>query len=328
MGKSRLCKHLIILILLAIAIITGAGSATYTFSTHPVVASAKSKILSVKKIKKKLKSTAPKSVATKNNADKPYQTLNNNKPYFKKNWLATKSFEYYSELDKLGRCGTTFACVGKDIMPTEERGSIGAVRPSGWQTVKYDRSVISDLYLYNRCHLLGYQLTGENANTKNLITGTRYLNVSGMLPFEEAVADAVKYKGVHVLYRVTPIFTGNNLVADGVVMEAMSCEDAGKTLMFCVFCPNIQPGIIIDYSNGDSKLDDKTSSNNSSGDNSSSNNSGAQETTYILNTNTHKFHYPYCSSVSDMADHNKKESTSTRDEIIAQGYSPCGRCNP
>lgn len=180
----------------------------------------------------------------------PYVELNGNVPYFTDEELTTTAFELYSELDSLGRCGAGYANICKEIMPTEERGSIGMVKPTGWHTVKYD--CIADRYLYNRCHLIGYQLAGENANEKNLITGTRYLNVDGMLPFENEVADYVKETGNHVLYRVTPIFEGDNLVASGVVMEAKSVEDNGEGVQFNVYCYNVQPGVTIDYATGDS----------------------------------------------------------------------------
>ena len=182
--------------------------------------------------------------------DKPYMEMNGNKPKFEE--LSTKCFEEYSELDNLGRCGTAYACVGLEIMPTEERGAIGQVKPSGWHTIKYD--IVDGKYLYNRCHLIGYQLTGENANTKNLITGTRYLNVEGMLPFENMVAEYVEETGNHVMYRVTPHFKGRNLVASGVQMEAYSVEDDGKGVCFNVYVYNAQPGIEIDYKTGDSWL--------------------------------------------------------------------------
>ena len=184
-----------------------------------------------------------------------YVVINNNIPCFTDDELSATSFEYYSELDDLGRCGVCVASVGTDIMPTEERGEIGNVKPSGWHTVKYPE-LIDGNYLYNRCHLIGYQLTGENANTRNLITGTRYMNVEGMLPFEDMVASYVKETGNHVMYRVTPVFEGDNLVADGVLIEAESLEDNGSGILFYVFCYNIQPGIIIDYATGDSAEDE------------------------------------------------------------------------
>ena len=181
----------------------------------------------------------------------PYVVLNNNEPNFTEKDLTTESYEYYSDLDVDGKCGVVVANIGEDLMPSEERGSIGRVKPSGWQTVKYDN--VDGKYLYNRCHLIGFQLTGENANEKNLITGTRYMNVEGMLPFENMVADYVKETGNHVVYRVTPIFEGDNLVASGVQMEAKSVEDDGEGICFHVYVYNVQPGIEIDYATGNSQ---------------------------------------------------------------------------
>lgn len=181
----------------------------------------------------------------------PYIEINNNIPTFTEDEITTESFEYYSNLDALGRCGIAVACVGTDIMPTEKRGAIGQVKPTGWHTVKYPE-LISDLYLYNRCHLIGYQLTGENANKQNLITGTRYLNVDGMLPFENAITDYVKETGNHVMYRVTPLFYFDELVARGVYMEAYSVEDNGEGISFNIYCFNVQPHIEIDYTTGES----------------------------------------------------------------------------
>lgn len=185
-------------------------------------------------------------------AGEAYVVINDNQPSFTEEDWTTASYEYYSELDSLGRCGVTEACVGQDIMPTEERGEIGQVKPTGWQTVKYD--VVDGKYLYNRCHLIGFQLTGENANKQNLITGTRYMNVDGMLPFENMVADYVQETGNHVLYRVTPAFQNDELVARGVQMEAWSVEDEGDGVCFHVFCYNVQPGVEIDYATGESHL--------------------------------------------------------------------------
>lgn len=184
----------------------------------------------------------------------PYIEINGNEPDFPKEEWAEESFEQYAELDSLGRCGTAYACVGTDLMPAEKRGSIGQVKPTGWQTVKYD--IVDGKYLYNRCHLIGYQLSGENANEKNLITGTRYMNVEGMLPFENMVADYVKETGNHVLYRVTPIFEGDDLLADGVQMEAFSVEDEGEGIAFNVYVYNVQPGIEIDHATGESFLNE------------------------------------------------------------------------
>ena len=185
-------------------------------------------------------------------ADEPYVVLNNNEPEFDEEDLKKEAFEEYSQLDYLGRCGSAFAKIGIETMPTEERGEIGQIKPSGWQTRKYD--IVDGKYLYNRCHLIGYQLTAENANERNLITGTRYMNVEGMLPFENMVAEYVKKTKNHVLYRVTPIFKGENLVANGVQIEAKSVEDNGEGICFNVYIYNAQPGITIDYSNGESKL--------------------------------------------------------------------------
>ena len=281
---------------------------------------------------------------------KPYTAVNNNEPYFTSDNLTTEAFENYSELDALGRCGVAYANVCLETMPTEKRGSISEVKPTGWHSVKYDN--VDGKSLYNRCHLIGYQLTAENANQQNLITGTRYLNVDGMLPFENMVADYVKETDNHVLYRVTPIFTGDNLVADGVLMEGYSVEDEGDGICFCVYAYNVQPGITIDYATGDSWLSsekgnsDSSSSGNSAVSQSAADKSGTQQaavqtesvketsapvstgTEYILNTNTKKFHYPSCSSVKQMKASNKKEYTGSRDDLIAQGYDPCKKCNP
>ena len=243
-----------------------------------------------------------------------YVIINDNVPYFTEQESTTTAFEFYSELDALGRCGYTYANVCQEIMPTEARGSIGQIKPTGWQTITYD--IVDGRYLYNRCHLVGFQLSAENARRENLITGTRYLNVRGMLPFENLVADYVKETNNHVLYRVTPLFDNENLVAAGVLMEAFSVEDSGEGICFNVFCYNIQPGITINYATGESSLEIAPSPDTPVG------------TTYILNINTHKFHYPSCSSVGRMSNANKQEYTGSRDEIIAQGYSPCANCNP
>ena len=184
---------------------------------------------------------------------KPYVEVNNNVPFFEAEDYQIKSFEEYSELDNLGRCGIAYACLSKELMPTEERGKIGMIKPSGWHTVKYPEQ-IEDLYLYNRCHLIAWCLTGQNANEKNLITGTRYMNVEAMLPLEEKVANYIDRTNNHVLYRVTPVFDGENLVASGVLMEAYSVEDKGEGIQFCVYCFNVQPGIEIDYLTGESRV--------------------------------------------------------------------------
>ena len=239
--------------------------------------------------------------------------VDNNNPDFTSKDLTTKSYESYSRLDSEGRCQVAEACVGKDIMPKGKRGAIGMVKPTGWHTAKYNN--VDGKYLYNRCHLIAYQLTGENANEKNLITGTRYLNVEGMLPFENMVADYVKETGNHVLYRVTPIFTGDDLVADGVEMEALSMEDDGEGISFHIFAYNNQPGISINYATGDSTL-------------SESSGTMTDQQEYVMNTSSMKFHLPSCSSVSSIKDENKATYQGPREDLIAEGYEPCGRCNP
>lgn len=263
-----------------------------------------------------------------------FYIVNDNVPFFTAAELSTSSFEFYSDLDDLGRCGMVQACVGVDIMPTEERGSIGMVKPTGWQSIKYD--CVDGGYLYNRCHLLGYQLTGENANVKNLITGTRSLNIDGMLPFENLIADFVVETEMHVMYRVTPHFEGDNLLCSGVLLEAMSIEDNGEAVLFNVYAYNAQPNIKIDYATGDSWLieevteapittvtqlpteafteDIKTES--------------VSTKSYILNTNTKKIHKPSCSSVDSMKESNKKSYEGSKADLEAQGYTGCGRCHP
>lgn len=241
-----------------------------------------------------------------------YVEINNNIPFFT-DTTTTKVFETYSSLDNLGRCGVAFANVCPELMPTEPRGYIGMIKPSGWHTIKYN-GLIEGNYLYNRCHLIAYELTSENDNTLNLITGTRFLNIQGMLHFENMVADYVKSTGNHVLYRVTPIYDGDNLVASGVLMEGYSVEDKGTGICYCIYCYNAQPGIEIDYATGDSRLDDEATLN--------------QETDYVVNTHTNKFHSPSCSSVDDIKTKNRKDYSGSREDLISQGYAPCKRCNP
>ena len=243
----------------------------------------------------------------------PYIVVNNNVPEFTDDDITTEAYEYYSDLDWYGRCGYAMACVGIELMPTEERESISNVKPSGWVNNSYD--FIDGKYLYNRCHLIGFQLTGENANECNLITGTRYMNTEGMLPFENMVADYVKETGNHVLYRVTPVYDGKNLVARGVQMEAWSVEDEGAGISFNVYCYNVQPGVEIDYLTGDNWAADDW-----------------QETptqiVYILNVNSGKFHLSTCGQVQSISSENKQEYTGERQMLIEQGYVPAGCCEP
>ena len=268
---------------------------------------------------KENETTVPSDTQT----EEPYIKVNGNVPRFSDEEKKTAAaFENYSDLDAIGRCGVAFACVGKETMPTEERGPIGSIKPSGWHSVKYD--FVDGKYLYNRCHLIGYQLTAENANEKNLITGTRYLNTKGMLPFENMVADYVKETGNHVLYRVTPVFEGKNLVASGVYMEAYSVEDDGDGICFYVYVFNRQPGVKIDYLTGDSVADGTVES--ASGETTSAE---KEETkTYVLNISNGKFHLPDCDSVKKMKEENKQIMKCKRSELINAGYSPCGSCKP
>lgn len=277
----------------------------------------------------------------------PYVYVNDGEPVFTDEQRAAETgYERYGELDELGRCTAAFAVVGPETQPTEKRGSIGEVRPSGWQMAKYD--FVEGKYLFNRCHLLGYQLTGENANEQNLITGTRYLNVQGMLPFENAVADYVDATGNHVLMAVMPVFEGSELVARGVHMMAESVEDGGEGVAFNVFCYNVQPGVVIDYGTGESMLEEDATplpdvSGVESAPGAASEGAGAGEasekgatgsaegkgtTEYVLNTNSKKFHLPSCSSVGQMSPKNREDVEDTRENLIAKGYDPCKRCNP
>ena len=255
-----------------------------------------------------------------------YAEINGNVPFFTE--YPDQTFELYSPLDGLGRCGTAYACISVELMPTEERGEIGAIKPSGWQTVRYD-GLIEDRYLYNRCHLIGFQLAGDNANECNLITGTRYMNVTGMQPFENKLANYVKANNAHVLYRVTPMFNGDDLVAYGVLMEAYSLDDEGAGIQFCVFCSNVQPGIVINYADGSScAAETETPAEESSEAEQITEQGSQKEITYVLNDNSKKFHRPDCSSVKDIKDKNRIDFYGTREEAIEMGYVPCKACDP
>lgn len=261
-----------------------------------------------------------------------YIPINNNIPYFSKEEFTTSTFEYYSDLDTLGRCGTAYANVSKDTMPTSKRESISKVKPSGWNNKKYDN--VDGGWLYNRSHLIGFQLAGENANEENLITGTRYFNAEGMLPFENMVADYIKETNHHVLYRVTPIYHDDDLVAQGVLIEAKSVED--DQLEFCVFVYNVQPGIEIDYATGESRQvqnevvvqNEDIYNENHEDVHDHTVQESTIATTYVLNTNTKKFHYSDCASVNRMSEKNKAIYEGNREDVINQGYDPCKKCNP
>ena len=279
-----------------------------------------------------------------------YVKVNDNVPGFSKDEITTQSFEKYSSLDYLGRCGTAIACVGKDIMPTEERGEIGMVKPTGWHTVKYE--VVDGNYLYNRCHLIGFQLTGENANEKNLVTGTRFLNIEGMLPFENMIADYVRETGNHVMYRVTPIFRGVNLLCDGVQMEGYSVEDKGEGICFNVFAYNAQPQVEINYLTGESALissmlsdgenfgnvsysseittnqnyDTYSQPQNNISSSTSKNDETAKSVTYILNKNSKKIHLETCTHAKRMKEENREEYKGKIDKYVDKGYALCQTC--
>lgn len=270
----------------------------------------------------------------------PYVQLEGNVPNFAQEEGTAAGTEIYAPLDFLGRCGVTFANVGPETMPTEERGAIGQVKPTGWHLKKYD--CVDGKYLYNRCHLIGYQLSGENANRQNLITGTRYLNVEGMLPFENEVADYVTETGNHVFYRVTPIFRGLELVARGVQMEAWSVEDQGRGVCFNVYVYNVQPGVEIDYATGESWLageetppeaeqpavpevtpqpEQPIQPEQSSG--------GAEiQGTYVLNIRSKRVHRPECSGAVSISPANRQVTDQTLEELLTQGFVPCGECKP
>ena len=241
----------------------------------------------------------------------PYVVIQDNVPGFSKTDITEGSFEEYSELDEHGRCGTAVANIGQDLMPTEKRGSIGQVKPTGWHTVKYDN--VDGKYLYNRCHLIGYQLTAENANEENLITGTRYMNVEGMLPFENMVADYIKETDNHVLYRVTPVFEGDNLLASGVQMEALSVEDSGEGISFNVYIYNVQPGINIDYMTGESSLAD------------SAENPETSAGEIRGNANSKIYHCPGQTAYEDMADSKYLVIFSSEEEAQKAGYRKAKR---
>ena len=297
-----------------------------------------------------------------------YVEIDNNTPSFTVDDATTDAFQSFSQLDRLGRCGTAYACLGPETLPTDARGDISEIHPSGWVQNFYD--FIEGESLYNRSHLIAHCLSGQDANERNLITGTRHFNADVMEPIEAMVLDYIERTGNHVLYRVTPVFEGDELVARGVQIEALSMEDGGQGVSLNVFLRNIQPGVAIDYATGDNWADE-TATNGSWGTDTGSTAAGSQGTgavakggwgtttaiagastlspisiaaasdqtatsssdtpatvTYVVNKNTGKFHYPSCSSVSKIKAKNRMDSDQTRDELIAQGYVPCKNCNP
>jgi len=249
----------------------------------------------------------------------PYVVINDNQPEFTQEDMTTDSYEYYSPLDMYGRCGYTIACIGYDLMPTEDRESISEVKPTGWVQAQYD--FVDGKSLYNRCHLIGFQLTGENANERNLVTGTRYCNVQGMLPFENMVADYIKETGNHVLYRVTPIFTDDELVCRGIQMEAWSVEDSGDGICFNVYVYNAQPGIVIDYRTGENWEEGHQ-------DSAAPTEESSVTAVYILNISSQKFHSADCAQGQSIKESNRQTCEGTRESLIEQGYAPAGCCQP
>ena len=263
----------------------------------------------------------------------PYVEINGNVPFFEESEITTVAFEDYSPLDALGRCGVAFACIGVEIMPTEERESISSVTPSGWEYDGRSNNREYDFgYLYNRCHLIGFQLAGENANELNLITGTSYMNIEGMLPFENKVAEYIENNSEnHVMYRATPIYEGYNYVASGVLLEALSVEDNGKGISFCVYVYNVQPGIEIDYFTGKNRKVGETSFDSVHGEEDKETSTTPPSTdgaTYIVNKKSKKFHYPEKSCANSISEENREAFFGTRDDAISEGYSPCGTCKP
>ena len=267
----------------------------------------------------------------------PYTSVNGGVPYFSEDEITAISFEEYAELDRLGRCGVAFASVGRDLMPSDDREDIGNVHPSGWYyngvSNNTSYSVIPG-YIYNRCHLIGFQLTGENDNERNLVTGTRYLNIKGMLPFENMIADYVKETENHVMYRVTPIYSGNNLVPSGVLMEGYSVEDEGDGICFCVFAYNVQPGIEINYLTGQNRLSGDYSVDISGGNDTGVGEGGTTEDdegpTYVLNTARKTVHRPDCRFAESMNEDNRAEFFGSFEELLDSypDYTPCGTCKP
>lgn len=258
-----------------------------------------------------------------------YAIIHDNIPFFTEEELVTEAYEEYSPLDELGRCGVCMACLGQELMPDGAREGLSKVKPSGWQTAQYD-GMEYGTSLYNRSHLIAYSLAGENANERNLITGTNYMNVGGMNPFEVMTADYIRETGNHVIYRVTPVFVGENLVASGVLMEAESVEDKGEGILFCVYCYNVQPGIAIDYANGDNEADGTDDAVRRQQDTSSADGGQTEneEGFYVLNTRNMKFHLPNCDGVANMKPENREETKESREKLIEEGYAPCGACNP
>ena len=280
----------------------------------------------------------------------PIVELDGNSPHLNASDAQGGAFQTYSELDELGRCGAAYACLGPETLSSEDRGDISDVHPSGWDGSTY--GFIDQEKIFNRSHLIAHSLSGQDANERNLITGTRYFNAQSMQMYENEVLSYIRSTNNHVLYRVTPVFEGENLVASGVQMEGLSVEDDGAGVSFNVFCYNVQPGVVIDYSNGQNWLAQayggatdtsgaatpaatqvaapETAGTQTKGATatSGSGDRAEQGTRYVLNTNSKKFHLPSCNGVAKIQAENRKDFTGSRQDLIDQGYSPCGACNP
>ena len=249
-------------------------------------------------------------------AEEPAVIINGNVPFFTEEDMKTnKAFASYSELDSLGRCGTAFGCVGKELQPVEDREPNDHIHPSGMRNNTYD--FVDKLFLYNRCHLIAFSIAGSNGDARNLIAGTRYMNTKGMLPYENKVLLYIEKTGNHVLYRVTPVFEGENLVASGVLMEAFSLEDSGEGICYCIYAYNVQPGVRIDYLTGENEADGSVTAESEVSE---------EDCLYVLNTRTQKIHLPDCESVREISPLNKKPTNESLEELKKKGYEPCGKC--
>ncbi len=259
-----------------------------------------------------------------------YTAMNGNRPYFDTEELVPESFELYYPLDALGRCTMAEAVIGQDTMASGSRGEIWMVKPAGWHSDRY--ASVDGEALYNRCHLIAHYLSDEDANPRNLVTGTRYMNTYGMNAAENMIGDYVKETGNHVRYRVTPVYTGDHLLCDGLLVEAYSIEDDGEDICFCIYAYNVQPGFVIDYATGDNYSESGEEKLGAASETTASYEDYLAEEdengTYILNVKSKKFHRPDCQGAKDISEKNRKEYTGSRNRLVEDGYKPCGSCNP
>lgn len=312
-------------LLLSLSLLTGCGGVTPSREDTPGTSGTNSTPVVTETVSGETDVQRPTTLQELNVPEfsgEPYVAVHENIPYFTAEEYTTEAFETYAQQDALRRCGEAYANICQELMPTAEREGIGHIYPSGWEPAQYD--CVPGGHLYNRCHLIGFQLAGENDNSQNLITGTRYLNMEGMLPFEEMVADYVKETGNHVLYRVTPFYEGDHLVASGVLMEGWSVEDEGEGICFCIYAYNNQPGIEIDYATGESKQVELPAGQPVQNDPAQP----AVDGEYVLNTGSKKFHTPECKNAQDIKEENRQEYTGSRDDLLDLGYAPCKNCNP